>query len=249
VSSFSVNPSFGMFPPSFAHINPPAHSPDSQNLSPPLTELHFVKTLFGLLFSLSFCSSLTYTYPAKSINISNSLSPKSYTGFNPEDPPPGTTWSPKVFDPHAVHGVEAADGSVLYCGKGLRSESSSAASSFAVKISSAGELLWTFVETASGGSACNAVLEIPGPGAEETQVALVGWRTQSGVGKRTVTLLNIDDGTTVSTFDNFGDSSGSHGALEMGELTGDGLYLLLSGVKEKSDLSEMFFKVRLRRGE
>ncbi|GMH47455.1 hypothetical protein TrRE_jg12491, partial [Triparma retinervis] len=138
----------------------------------------------------------------------------------------------------------AGDGSVLYCGKGLASESSPEPSSFAVKLSSTGTLLWSWVETeGGGGSACNAVLEIPGAGTSGgSQVAVVGWRTVSGVGRRTVTILDMDNGLTVQTYDGFGDAAGSHGALEMGELTSDGLNLVLSGLKGKENLDEMSFK-------
>jgi len=139
--------------------------------------------LFGLA---NVANAGVYTYPTKSINLSSAMSPSFYTGYNTEEGWTGAS----MTDPHAVHGIEAADGSLIYCGKALRSESFSNPSAFAVKLSSTGTVLWSWLSSTSGGNACNAVVEIP----STNQVAVVGWRTVGGVGKRSVTVLDLGTG-------------------------------------------------------
>jgi len=49
-------------------------------------------------------------------------------------------------------------------------------------------------------------------------------------------------GSEAYTTTNFGDSSGSHGAFEMAELSSNGASIVLSGLCKKTNLDEMAFK-------
>ena len=138
-----------------------------------------------------------------------------------------------LIDPHAVHGVETADGSFVYCGK-ASSESSATASAFAVKISSSGSLLWAFTA-----STVEALLVTPSWSYPRQRLhSLAG--EQWTVSERVSDCAHSADGsekyrmTTRLVW--------QARAFEMGSLSTDGSYIFLSGLKNKADLSEMSFK-------
>ena len=86
-------------------------------------------SLVAALFTCSLCD--WDTFPVKSINLNAAPSIEFYERE--------TLAQLGVFDPHAVAGIQASDGSYILVGKGLESESSSSREAFAVKLSASGQ--------------------------------------------------------------------------------------------------------------
>ena len=86
-------------------------------------------SLVAALFSCSLCD--WDTFPVKSINLNAAPSIEFYERE--------MLAQLGVFDPHAVAGIAASDGSYILVGKGLESESSSSREAFAAKLSASGQ--------------------------------------------------------------------------------------------------------------
>ncbi|EOD38130.1 hypothetical protein EMIHUDRAFT_200602 [Emiliania huxleyi CCMP1516] len=143
-----------------------------------------------------------------------------------------------VEDAHPVYGFEASDGSFIFCGKGLESESSSEAEAFAVKFSSTGQTISTWRSNHIGKDAANACAQLPGGG----DVLVVGYRLVGGVAYRSMTKLSLATLAETWTATTFGDSSGQHGAWEGIDFSTDGATALLAGFYDKSSADEMSFR-------
>lgn len=173
-----------------------------------------------------------YTYPVKSTNLEQAFGVEFYAGHAaPASIAP-------VSDLHAVHGIETSDGGYVLVGKGVEREDGSVTEAFAVKLSASGSVSWTWKSGVSGDDAANAVIQLPSGGA----LIVAGWRTRDGVGRRCLTKLDLASGEELwdSPADEFGDSDGQHGAIEMLSVGSD--YILMAGVKKKPTKNEMTFK-------
>ena len=172
-------------------------------------------------------------YETKSVNLENAAPVESYVGFGSYD-----ALKDAGDDMHAVHGAPTADGGYVLVGKALESEESAHTEAFAFKVDAAGDLAWSWTSDLRGASdAANAVAVRPSDGA----LLVAGWRTVGGVGRRSVTALAADTGAELWTAADFGDAENSHGAWEMIEVAPSGT-VVLSGLREKETLEEMWFK-------
>jgi len=169
-----------------------------------------------------------YTYPVKSINLTDAYMPSFYVMLT------GSQLAP-VTDLHPVHGIQTSDGGYVLTGKGVEKDGDSVTEAWAVKLNSVGDFVWAWRSNISGYDAANAVVQLPGNG----DLLIAGWRTMGGVGHRSLTKLAHDSGFEIWT-GTFGDFVSSHGAWEMISLTSDGV--LLAGLHRKSSTSEMSFK-------
>lgn len=165
-------------------------------------------------------------FPVKSINVDKAWDVEFYT--NP------FTEQNDLEDPHPVHGIETSDGGFIFVGKGFNAGKMEG---FALKISSKGEKDWLWTSKVAGDDAINAVLELPDGG-----VVLAGWRTDGGIGKRSLTKLALANGNEDWTTTNFGDSSAKNGAWEMIDLNQAKDAVLLAGLHNKATTDEMHFK-------
>ena len=130
----------------------------------------------------------------------------------------------QIFDAHAVHGIEATDGSFVLCGMGVEYESLTAPrEAFCAKLDGAtGAMTHSWRSNATGApDAINAVLQLPGAGAD---LVAVGYRSVGGTLSRSMTILALADLTERWTYFDFGDAANLHGAWEFAALTGDSEY-------------------------
>ena len=175
-----------------------------------------------------------YTFPVKSQNLDSAMAVQFYQ-VNEADLGIGT-----VTDLHAVHGIQTHDGGYIMCGKGLESEAQGAPTeSFCIKYNAAGGTSWAWKSNLVGLSdAANAVANL---GVNATEVAVVGYRsTNSSVGRRYITKLDVATGTEVWTTTDFGDDAAKTSFFEMIEVSGDDVYL--AGGINKNNIDEMSFK-------
>lgn len=167
-----------------------------------------------------------FTYPVKSINLQDAAKPTFYVGFS------GDATLQPAEDLHPVHGIECADGGFVLVGKAAEGGGASAMEGFAVKFSASGTKLWSWKSGVTGDDAINAVAQL-----SNGDVLVVGWRKVGSVGRRSVTKLNVATGAEVWTMTDFGDSAGSHGAFEMITTKAGADHVILTGVKEKPNVS------------
>ena len=165
-----------------------------------------------------------YTFPVKSINLDAAPGVKSYTGS-----------SDNAVDAHPVFGMTMSKGFLL-CGKGMESETSENMDAFAVLLDKQGNRLWKWSSKKIGNDACNAAVELP-----NGDILIAGFRTYSGVAKRSITKLDKVTGAEKWTVA-FDDKKNSHGALEMLKISNDGATLFAAGLYKKPNLSEFLFK-------
>ena len=171
--------------------------------------------------------SSVYTFPAKSANLEAALPVEFYTLNNAD--------SISALDLHAVHGCQTADGGYVMCGKGMESEESPATESFCIKYNGAGGTVWGWSSSWYGSDAANAVVPV-----SDTEVAVVGWKTEGTVGKRYITKLDATTGAEVWTTTDFANTAGTTSFFEM--IVVDGNDVWLAGGINKPTTSEMSFK-------
>ncbi len=172
-----------------------------------------------------------YTFPVKSANLDAALPVAFYTVNNADMGPAfGTT-----ADLHAVHGCQTADGGYVMCGKGLESDESPVTESFCIKYDGTGATVWGWSSGWTGSDAANAVVPV-----SDTEVAVVGWKTEGSDGRRYITKLNAATGTPVWTTTDFANAAGTTSFFEMIHIDGNDVYL--AGGINKADTGEMSFK-------
>ena len=116
-----------------------------------------------------------------------------------------------VHQPRATHGTLTSDGGFVLVGRGTESASSSVLEAFAVKLDASGQPVWSWRSGAAGDDAVSQVVQIPGAIGD---LLLAGFRTVSGVYRRSVTKLAHATGVEVWTATSFGDGAGAHGAWQ-----------------------------------
>ncbi|UPR04768.1 hypothetical protein HOP50_18g81130 [Chloropicon primus] len=150
-------------------------------------------------------------------------------------------------DAHPVHGIQTSEGSMVLCGKAsvLEGEAELGSEAFAIKVDGLGGLVWSWssglVRKGKGSNVANAVVQV-----SSKEVLVVGYSTISGSsgaksGARTMWKLDLQTGGELWKAELGQNDAGSKtSAYEMAEVDGDSL--LLSGVTNKDNLDEMFFK-------
>ena len=159
-------------------------------------------------------------------------------------------------DPHPVHGIETSDGGFVYVGKALEcraggggeasncgaGQDASKTEAYALKINAQGTATaWAWTSGSAGqNDVANSVAQLPGGGA----VLVAGFRTVGGILKRSVTKLDLATGAEVVwTATDFGDlSPTSNGAWESIHIDAATSNVMLGGLKNKPDQTEMSFK-------
>ena len=175
----------------------------------------------------------TATYPVKSINLEAAMAPEFFATATLSQ----WAYFGRVADPHAVHGITTSDGGYLLVGKAAESEDSARVEGFAVKLDATGGYRWGWKSGLSNADdVLNAAVQLPNGG----DLLAVGYRTINGVAHRSITKLDLATGAERWTA-SFDDSSGSHGAFEMIDLSPDG-HLLLGGLRNKRNTEEIKFK-------
>ena len=181
----------------------------------------------------------TFSDPPKSLNI---ISTGSFTSTAPAISFYAPMFETGLEDPHAVVGAALSAGGYVVAGKAAEcgdtctgGKNAGMKESFATKTDASGTTVWTWTSSLPGADdAANGIVELP-----SGDILVVGWLNDGGVGKRYITKLS-NLGTEVWTFKGFGDSAGSHGAIEL--ITLHGTNVLVSGLKGKPTLDEMAFK-------
>ena len=135
-----------------------------------------------------------------------------------------------IEDCHPVHGCRLNDGSFVAVGKGIET-GTQIRRAFAFAMSSTGAKLWQWTTPTNGVSdAANAVLALP----DNLHVIVVGFMSDGGVYKRSITKLKVSDGTAVWTATWDSPNAANQGAWENVDITADKASIILTGLYECS---------------
>lgn len=184
-----------------------------------------------MLALLHATTGLVNTYPVKSINLAQAQSPQFFEAID--------SATIGVEDAASCYGVATSDGGYVVVGGGLESETSVNNEAFAMKLSSTGSRLWSW-----SGSNLNALdtsigcTQLPNGG----DILVVGYRSEGGDVKRSLTKLSLTTGSQIWQATNFGDSAGSYGGWETIDVTADGSAVLISGWMNKPDTTELGYR-------
>ena len=185
----------------------------------------------ALLALFHAATGLVNTYPVKSLNLNDAAAPTFFEAVYSD--------TIGALDANAGYGVATSDGGFVLVGAGFEKEPFVHKSAFAVKVSSTGSLLWTWVSTnVNANDAAIGCTQIAGGG----DILVVGYRDEGGVFKRSLTRLNLTTGSEAWTATGFGDAAGAHGGWENIDVTADGGSVLLAGWMAKPDTSEMGYR-------
>ena len=185
----------------------------------------------ALLALFHAATGLVNTYPVKSINLNDAAAPTFFEAVYSD--------TIGALDANAAYGIATSDGGFVLAGAGYEKEPFVHNSAFAVKVSSTGSVLWTWVSTnVNANDAAIGCTQIPGGG----DILVVGYRDEGGVVKRSLTRLSLTNGSEVWTATGFGDAAGAHGGWENIDVTADGGAVLLSGWMAKPNTAEMGYR-------
>ena len=163
-----------------------------------------------------------HTFAVKSVNL-GAAAPVEF--YKSPDVVSGNTYG--LTDAHPVCGNLASDGGYLMAGKAL--EAGGVLQSFAVRLSSAGAIVWVWKSAGAAvgqNDVANAVLQLANGG----DVIVVGYRAVAGVAQRSITKLSFADGTEAFSVAWPATNAAHHGAWENAELTKDGTAVMLGGM-------------------
>ena len=177
-----------------------------------------------------------HTFPVRSINLAAAAPVEFY-----KSPDVVSTGTYGLTDAHPVCGGLTSDGGYLMAGKALEAGGGGITRSYAVKLSSAGAIVWVWKSTGAADGqkdVANAVLQLPNGG----DVLVIGFRGVAGVFQRSITKLAISNGAEAFTATWPATNAAHHGAWENAELTKDGTAVILAGLTNAADGSSWQFK-------